>query len=117
MRGDRLADFRRLRHRKADRQYRAGAVLPAPGLDAAALRLDKAAADRQPQPGAGATAVLRLDAVELIEDPFEIVRRDARSLIDDLNQGEFTVAPRPQVDAAAGRRIFRGVVEQIEQHL
>src|SRR5437588_777553 len=117
MRGDRFADFRGLRHRKADRQRRTGAVLPATGLDPPALRLDKAAADRQPETGAGAPAILRLDAIELVEDAFEIARRDARPLIDDLDPGNIAVAPGPQVDAAAGRRIFGGVVEQIEQHL
>src|SRR6266446_10692463 len=104
MRSDRFADFRGLRHRKADRQHRAGAALPAAGLDPPALRLDKAAADRQPQTGPGAPAILRLDAIELVEDAFEIVGRDARPLIDDLDNGEFAVAPGLQVDAAAGRR-------------
>src|SRR6266567_7657973 len=98
MRDDRLADFRRLRRRKADRQHCTGAVLPVPSLDATALRLDEPAADREPQPGAGATAILRLDAVELVEDQFEIVHRDARSLIDYLDQRGVALAPGPQVN-------------------
>src|SRR6266849_1870299 len=114
MRGDRFADFRGLRHRKADRQHRTGAVLPTPGLDAAALRLDKASADRQTQTGASAAAILRLDAVELVEDAFEIVRRDTRPLIDNLDQRVIAVAPGLQVNTTAGRGVFGGVVEQIE---
>src|SRR5437588_7371523 len=117
MRDDRLADFRRLRYRKVDHQHRTRSVPPIAGFDATTLRLDKASADRQPQPGARATAVLRLNAVELVEDAFEIVRRDARPFIDDLDQGDLAVAPGPQVYAAAGRCIFGGVVEEVEQHL
>src|SRR5437764_2077556 len=117
MEGHRFADFRCLWHRQADRQHRTGAVLPVTSLDATALRLDEASADRQPQPGAGAAAILRLDAVELVEDAFEIIGRDARSFIDDLDQGDLAVAPSPDVDPASGGCVFGGVVEQIAQYL
>src|SRR5262249_35352338 len=79
--------------------------------------LDKAAADRQPQPGAGALPVLRLDAVELVENPFEIAGQNARSLIDDLNRHDVAIAPGAQVDTGTKRGTFGGIVEQVEQHL
>ena len=106
-----------MRHWDADRQNRARAVVAVPRIDMTALRLDEAAADRQAKAGSGATPILRLDAVELVEDAFEIARRNARAFIDDFDCYEVTVAPRPHIDAGAGRRVFGGVVEEIEQHL
>src|SRR5205823_9933526 len=48
---------------------------------------------------------------------FEIAGRYPGSLIDHLDLDEFPVPRCTDIDAAAGRRIFRGIVEQIEQHL
>src|SRR5436309_3372054 len=103
--------------RHADRQYRTRAVTAVAGDDPSAERLDKAAADRQTEAGAGTPAVLGLDTVEFIEDAFEIAGRYSGSLVDDLDLDEFPVPPCTDIDAAAGRRIFRCIVEQIEQHL
>ena len=50
------------------------------GRDRAVHGLDEAAGDREPKPGAGAHVVALLDAVELVEDVLEIVRRNARRL-------------------------------------
>src|SRR5690348_16860549 len=111
MRQFRLPLRRNLRHdRHADRQDRARAVAAVAGGDPAAERLDKAAADRKPEPGAGTTAILRLDTIELVEDPFEIGRRYSGPLVDDLDFDEFPVALCAHIDAAAGRGIFRGIV-------
>src|SRR5437763_11233260 len=117
MRGDRVSDFRGCWERQPDDQYRAGTVAAVTELYLAALRLDKAAADRQPESGARAAAVLGLDAVEFVEDPFEVARRDARALVDDLDSDRLVLAPRADVDAAVRRRVFGRVVEKIEQHL
>src|SRR5271169_2399419 len=118
MRQFRLPLRRNLRHdRHADRQHRARAVATVAGDDPSAERLDKAAADRQTEAGTGAPAVLRLDTIEFVEDALEIGGRYPGSLIDDLDLDEFPVALRAEIDAAAGRRIFRGIIEQVEQYL
>src|SRR6185312_4171394 len=83
---------------------------------------DEAATDRQAETGAGATAILGLHPVKLVEDAFEIARRDARPLVDDLNQNgvapnRITGAPSAKLDAAALRGVFGGVIEQVEQDL
>src|SRR6266550_6511953 len=117
MRSRRFADLDGFRHWDTDRQNRAGAVMTASGLDMTALRLDKPAADRQPQAGTGTTPVLRLDAIEFVEDPLEIGGRDAWSLIGDFDRHCLAIVLRPNIDAAAGRGIFGSVVEQVEKHL
>ena len=61
--------------------------------------------------------ILGADAIEFIEDAFEIARRDARPLVDDLDRHALARSARPDIDAAAGRGIFGGVVEDVEQHL
>src|ERR1700722_14599555 len=113
MRRGGFVDFGVLRYRDAQRQNRARAIAPIMRLDAATLRLDKTAANRQTEPGAGAAPVLRLHAIEFVEDAFEIVRRDARSLIDYFDRDGVSVLPGCEIDAAAGRRVFGGVVEQV----
>jgi len=113
----RLADLGALRHRHPDRQNRAGTVLTVSRHDKAALRLDEATADRQPEPGAGALPVLRLDSVELVENPFEIAGRNARSFIDDFDRHDVAIAPGAHVDTGAKRGLIGGIIEQVEQHL
>ena len=54
----------RLRYGHADSKHRAGAVATVLRLDPAALRFDKAAADRQTKPSAGALPILGVDAIE-----------------------------------------------------
>ena len=105
--------------RHPDGEDRAASVGPVAGGDRAAHRLDEAAADRQPEPGAGAHAVAFPRAVELAEHPLQILRRRCP-------------APRPGPAASPRRRrrptpgsrigdsgvgIFGGIVEQVEQHL
>src|SRR6185437_3291657 len=92
-------DFRH--HGHADRQYRARAVTAVAGGDPAAERLDKAAADRQAEAGPGSAAVLRLDAIKLVEDTFGIRGRNPGPFIDDLDFHELSVAARANVDAPA----------------
>src|SRR5947208_16771833 len=113
MRRRRFADLDVFRHRNMDRQNRAGAVMTVSGLDMTALRLDKAAANRQAKPGSSTATILRLDPIKFVEDALEIGGRDAWSLIGDFDRHGLVVAARPNLDAAAGRGIFRSVVEQV----
>src|SRR5437763_6554773 len=115
--GDPLVALSGFQHRHMDGQNRTRAVRPVSRLDPATLRLNEAAADRQTEPGSGAPPILRLDTVELVEDPLEIAGRNARAFIDDFDCHDFTVTPSPHIDASAGRRVFGGVVEEIEQDL
>src|SRR5439155_19277456 len=108
------ADLDGFRHRDTDRQNRAGAVMTVSGLDMTALRLDKAAADRQPQAGTSTTPVLRLDAIEFVEHALEIGGRDAWSLIDYLDRHCLPHALGANNDAAARRGGFGGVGKGVE---
>src|SRR3954454_3694724 len=117
MRGDPLRGWCRPCDRQSDPDNRAGAVALIVSRNAAAMRLDEAAADRQAKTGAGATAVLRLHAVELIEYPFAVGRRYSRSFVGYLDHDCLALAAGVQCDEAPGWRVFRGIVEQIEQNL
>src|SRR5256886_15121115 len=96
MRSRRFADLDGFRHRDMDRQNRAGAVVTVSGLNMTALRLDKAAADRQPQAGTGTTPVLRLDAIEFVEDPLEIGGRGGRALLGGGGPPLLCLLARPE---------------------
>ena len=85
--------------------------------DRAVHGLDEAARDREPEAGAGAHLVALLRAVELVEDAAPVGRRNAVALVEDLQRDRIPVAPALDRDRGVGRRIFGGVVEQIEQHL
>src|ERR1051326_5117866 len=117
MRGSLLADLGRLRHRNANHQNRAGAVAAVTRSDTAALCLDEAAADRQSEPGPGATPILCLNAVKFVKDAFEVGGGNARPLVDDFDADGPVLTASVYADRAAGRRVFGGVVEQVEQHL
>src|SRR5690348_6720134 len=112
MRQFRLPRRRNLRHnRHPDRQHRTRAVAPVARDDPSPQRLDKTATDRQTEPGAGTPAILRLDPVEFVENALEIGRWYPGSLIDDFDLDEFSITLCADIDAAAGRRIFRRIVE------
>src|SRR5438270_13433369 len=98
MRSRRFADLDGLRRRDMDRQNRAGAVSAVSGLNMTALRLDKAAADRQTQAGTGTTPILRLHAIEFVEHAIEIGGRDAWSLVDYLDRHCLAVMPGANID-------------------
>src|SRR5436190_20010037 len=112
----RLTDLDGFRHRNTDCEYRARAVAAVLRLDTTTLRLDEAPADRQTQAGAGPTSILRLDAIEFVEDVLEVAGRDARPLIRHFYHNDIAIVSRPNIDTAAGRRVFGGIVEQVEQH-
>src|SRR6267154_1445411 len=113
MRHGGLGKLDRLGHWNAQRQDGARTIGPIAGLSATALRLDEATADRQAKPGSGTAPILGLNAVELVEDAFEVGRRYARPFIDYLDSDDIAVLPGLNFDTAAGRRVLGGVVEQI----
>src|SRR5437763_16842907 len=99
MRQFRLPLHENLRHdRHPDRQHCTRTIAPVARNDPSPERLDKAAADRKTEAGAGTPAVLGLDSVELIKDPLEIGGRYAGSLIDDLDLDELPVALSANID-------------------
>src|SRR5215213_3986069 len=114
MRGDPLRGRCRPDDRQSDPDNRAGAVRPIVSRNAAAMRLDEPAADRQAKTGSGAAAVLRPHAVELIEYPLAVGRRYSRSFVGYLDHDCLVLAAGVHRDAAPGWRVFRGIVEQIE---
>src|SRR5436190_20852993 len=104
--GDPLVALSGFQHRHMDGQNRTRAVRPVSRLDPATLRLNEPAANRQTEPGSGATPILRLDTVELVEDPLEIAGRNARPAVDNLDRRGCTIAPGAKFDITAGRRVF-----------
>ena len=55
--------------------------------------------------------------VELGLYVFQILRRDAASLVDDLHKGLVLPCPQLDRDAPAGGRVFDGVIQNIDEHL
>src|SRR6185437_5144760 len=102
-RGRRIERRRAGRNREGDADRGAEADAGRAGEDAAALRLDQAAADRQAEPDPGAPAVADMDAVELVEDELEILGRDAEALVGDLDGELGRLALGADGDRAAGR--------------
>ena len=86
-------------------------------IDGAAHGLDKAAGDGKPKPGAGANLVSLGGAMKLLEHMLDLLRRNAAALIDDLQLDRAPLLPAFDAYRRLGRRIFGGVVEEIEQHL
>src|SRR5689334_7212991 len=117
MNSRRFAGLHGSRHRDMNRHNRAGAITAVSGLNMTALGLNKAAADRQAKTRTSATPILRMHAIEFVENALQIARRDARSLIDDFDRHRLAIAPGSNIDTAAGRRVFGGIVQKVEQHL
>src|SRR5215470_3517601 len=107
MRGRRELDYE-------DSAATVGAVLR---LNRTAHRLDKAAADGKTEPGARALPVAGTHAIEFVEDALQILARNALAFIEDAEQHRCTRALGPQGDGRSGRRIFRSVVQEIEEDL
>src|SRR5689334_14910220 len=100
--------------RHADSQDRARPVAPVARHDPPAQRFDKPATNCKTQTGTGAPAILRSNAVEFIEDPLKIARRNPWPLVDDFYLDKITVTLRANIDSATSGRVFRRVVEEIE---
>ena len=70
-----------------------------------------------PKSGAGANLILLLGAMELVEDAIDLLRRNAATLIDDLQLDGLRLLPALDQHRGLRRCIFGGIVEEIEQHL
>ena len=102
---------------KADGEDRPRAVGAVRRRDGAAHGLDEATADGEPEPGAGGDVVGLAHPVEAVEDAFEVIGRDAWSLVDEAQHHLVAVPPSLNCDCGGWRRILGGVVEKIEDHL
>ena len=102
---------------RSDGEHRSAAVGPVGGDDAAVHGFDKAARDGKPEPGAGADLVGLLRAIELVEDVLEVGCGNAVAFIEHAQQHRVAAAKGVDADRRFRRRIFRGIVEKIEQHL
>ena len=96
------------RDRQADGERRAAAVGAVGRDDGAMHRLDKAAGNRQPQPGAGANLVGLLRAIEFVEDVIEIAGRNAAPLIENAQADRVRVLPALDAD----RRLRRARISR-----
>ncbi len=105
------------RDRQPDGEDRARPVGPVRRGDSALERLDEPARDREPEAGAGTHLIAFLDAIELVEDMFQIIRRNADALVHDAQADRRRFAPAVDMNNGSRRRVFGGVVEKIEQHL
>ena len=79
------------------------------------MRVDDAFGNGQPEPGAAAIGAAGLP--EPIEDPGQMVGRNAGPGVHHRKPNLVAVASRDHVDAAAGRRELDGVVQQITECL
>src|SRR5439155_21545936 len=87
-------------------------------LEAAVHALDELAADVEPQAAAAhAAGLLRVEAVELLEDPLALGARDPQPLVRDLDEALAVLRVEPNLDLAALRRVLDRVVDQIDEHL
>ena len=81
-------------------------VEPSPSRDShgdvAAVRLRDVAHDREPEPGAAGVAAARpVDAVEALEDAFEVARRDPDAVVAHDERDAVAVEPRADLDRLA----------------
>src|SRR5260370_23326181 len=104
-------------NRIAHDELRTASVTAIGRLDAAAQGLDKALGDGEAEPGAGAAAIAIVGPVELLEQLVKRLRRDARPFIPHDDLDAITGGPHLDLDAAAGRRILGGIVQEVEQRL
>src|SRR5207249_5278123 len=93
-------------------------ILPLPGLDpdVAAVRLGDVADDRQPETSPTRRAAARLvHAVEPLEDPFEVARRNADAVVAYLDHPAILSAMRRHFDRRPRLRVLHGIVEQVRE--
>jgi hypothetical protein len=102
---------------KLDREDGSGPIGPVRCLDGAVHRVDKASTDRKTKPGPSAHPVTFANTVEFVEDPLEIVRRNAVAFIQNLKPDKAVILPSANLDDRACGRILCCIVEQVEQHL
>src|SRR5262245_19760169 len=78
---------------------------------------DEATGYGQSQACAGAYLVSLLRPVELVKDALEITFGNPSAFIGNLQVNALLVTPAPETDRGVSRRIFGGIVQQVEQHL
>ena len=100
------------RQGKAEPRSAAGIVLDP---DFSAVRFDNGTADCEPEADAGCRRFARA-AGELVEDRFALGGGHARTVITDADQQLIVGHVGGDPDAAAGRCVFAGVLEQIVEH-
>src|SRR3954467_3551653 len=116
-RRSRAARASRCRYRQLEAEARALAL----------IRLDpdrpvhppyELAGDVEAEPGAApAAGQVRVDAVELVEDPALLARRDAETGVGNAEVDRVVAAPDLELDPAAVRRVLDRVVDEVRQHL
>src|SRR5262245_40489762 len=80
-------------NRQTDREDRAVPVASIGSGDLSAMGLDKSAADRQSEAGAGALPVGAVHAVELVEDALQRIRRYAGPFVAHLDDEVGAIMP------------------------
>src|SRR5215210_840527 len=93
---------------------------PGPGADAdpAAHPADELAADVEPEPGAARNlSLMRIRAVELLEDRLLLRKRDPDPLVLDLDADGRLRTRRGDLHLAAVGRVLDSVVDQVDEHL
>ena len=104
--------------RRLERAARRRSWCPGPGSDSAhtcaAVGLDEALDDRQAEPRARVTGQLRRTAVERLEDPGEVLVRDAGPAIDDPDHQLLPDHARPHRDPL-GAGVAHRVLEQVRE--
>jgi len=107
-------DRRRGAERQQEAEHRA-AVGAVGRCDRAAVRLDDRLADRQPEADARDRRFARATR-ELLEDRRFLPGPDARPVVGDGDAQRVAVHSRRDPDAGRGRRVLRGVLEQVDEH-
>src|SRR5207247_5805982 len=103
--------------RKQDSEARALAGLGV-DLEPPIHALDELAADVEAQPAAAdAAGLLRIEPVELLEDPLLLRARDPEPLVGHFDQALTVGRLEPNLDVAAVWRVLDRVVHEIHEHL
>src|SRR5262249_20734114 len=110
-----LLDVRR--NRKRNRKHGSAPIGSICRSDCSVHGFDEASRNCETKPGTGKDVVKLLRAIELIEDPFEVGRRNTFSLVQDLEADGIPVAPTLDADSAARWSIFGCIVQEIEEEL
>src|SRR3989442_13486824 len=97
--------------------HECAAALRVPDIDAAALRLDDRAADRQAEADAGGAVAADTRAVEAVEDTGALRGRDPRALVAHVDPDKAVSVDALDEDVRSFRRVFRCVRDEIRQHL
>src|SRR5581483_5770365 len=110
-------DRRRHLLRDLDHEGRSGLPVrldPDPSVDPA----DELTADIEAEPGpADAPLHVRIEAIELLEDPPLLRRRNAEALVADREADVPVARLERERDRAAARRVLDRVLEQVREHL